>query len=499
MGRLRFVVPSRTRIVDGAISCAHMVGFDGIPWPGTVRLVESAEDSPAELVVERSINESGSFVIPWPVEGHGTIMLGTASLMERDQPYDLALELARGAATRVRNQLAEWEFGGLDVPDSVKQLVGQSTNALAIAVQATRVEQSADAAEAALKAAIDAGEQLVEAYCQQVLAVRKQQGELRGTMWGTAMACRELDAVPQEPLADAVNAINIPFCWRSIEPEEGCWDWSVCDALVDWCHDHQMHVLAGPLVCLDRCFQPEWVLHERADMQRLPELLLRFVDQVTDRYRGKITAWLCAARMNAPSNTPLADEQRLRLVLAALERVRRVDSSTPALVSFDQPFADYLSQESEGISPLQFADSLIRSNFGMIAIGLECNVGYWPGGTLVRDRLQWSQQLDRWSYLGLPLIPMMTAPSSDAPDDDAVCQPSPLAAGGSPPSPQFQRDVTARLARLFLAKHYVQGFFWSQLSDVQPHLFAHGGLFHGNYQPKPLLDVMQQIRREFDL
>ena len=61
----------------------------------------------------RETTESGRLFVPWPIEGHGTPIVGTATLAERPAPYVLAVELARGKLNDVRNQLADWTQMGL--------------------------------------------------------------------------------------------------------------------------------------------------------------------------------------------------------------------------------------------------------------------------------------------------------------------------------------------------------------------------------------------------
>ena len=47
--------------------------------------------------------------------------LTTGTLSERPQPYHLPLELARGKVGQLRNQLAEWQGIGMEVPAAVRQ------------------------------------------------------------------------------------------------------------------------------------------------------------------------------------------------------------------------------------------------------------------------------------------------------------------------------------------------------------------------------------------
>ena len=90
MGQMRFLVPRPERISEALLQRAYLAGMDCIPW-----LSETHWDG-SELIVVREIRESGNLYVPWPVVGQGELILCTASLMERKQPYHLPVELARG-------------------------------------------------------------------------------------------------------------------------------------------------------------------------------------------------------------------------------------------------------------------------------------------------------------------------------------------------------------------------------------------------------------------
>jgi hypothetical protein len=120
----------------------------------------------------------------------------------------------------------------------------------------------------------------------------------------------------------------------------------------------------------------------------------------------------------------------------------------------------------------------------LAGIGLELNVGYWPGGTLPRDLLEISLQIDRWAMLGMPLVVSLTAPSSGEKDPQAV-SPAVALGDGTPEglSTQSQKALVENVVPLLLAKQCVQGVIWNQLHDGSPHEFPHGGLFDAQDGP----------------
>src|SRR5260370_15812094 len=119
-GSMRMIVPPTGRLTQRLIERAYMAGPDQIPWPCRTRL----EDG--ELVLERNVTDSGKFHIPWPVEGHGEVVLCTGTLMERTRPYQLLVELARGKLNQGRNQIAYWQTLGLVVPAKVEAALHKS-------------------------------------------------------------------------------------------------------------------------------------------------------------------------------------------------------------------------------------------------------------------------------------------------------------------------------------------------------------------------------------
>jgi hypothetical protein len=114
MGLMRFIVHDRERIPPGGLDHVHMCGADDLPW------FNRAYFSGDQLVIERNEDDSGRAFVPWQVGDSGPLLISTSTLMERDQPYLLEVELARGTLNNLRNQIAQWEMMGLGVPQSLR-------------------------------------------------------------------------------------------------------------------------------------------------------------------------------------------------------------------------------------------------------------------------------------------------------------------------------------------------------------------------------------------
>jgi hypothetical protein len=259
-----------------------------------------------------------------------------------------------------------------------------------------------------------------------------------------------------------------------------------------------MRCCAGPLLKLGVGGIPDWMFLWEDDYLNLQSFIIQFVQAAVRRYRGRVQVWHVAARLNSPSSLRLSEEQELRLIAHVIESVRSIDTTTPLIVSFEQPWAEDLADSPKELSPLHLADALVRAQLGLTGIGLEINYGYWPGGTHARELLEVSRQIDRWSQFGLPLVVFLTSPSQLTPDPLAQNPAQPLAQcqpGGV--SGEHQAQQMERLLALLLCKHPVQAIFWNDFSDARPHEFAHAGLFDAQWQSKPLLQAMRALNERY--
>src|SRR6476646_6680788 len=144
MGVIRFRLSRPDCLPADATERAYVAGIDEIPWLTRTLRVEGG------MEVHRTESDSGNFYIPILVEKHGEIMLSTASLMERDEPYHLEVELARGTLNRLINQIATWQPLGMVVPEAVFAIKAQAREHFARA--ATRQDHPEEAADNALAA-----------------------------------------------------------------------------------------------------------------------------------------------------------------------------------------------------------------------------------------------------------------------------------------------------------------------------------------------------------
>ncbi len=459
--------------------------MDDIPWQSRTQWTDEG------LAIRRSEHDSGCFHIPWRVDGWGELLLSTATLMERDAVYHLTIELARGTLNRLRNQIAMWQAMGVSVaPPTIEHVARARAFGARPSRRRAEPEVADDEAQRATEAALAGTAALAREFSELALAGKRFQSAKSTTLLGVNLGSAAASESILQALAGTFNAATVPLLWREVEKLEGRRDWSLSDRQVEWCRSNGLKVCAGPLLQLDRCATPDWLYLWEGDDDNLMAFVADYLRAAVSRYRGRVHVWQCAARLNAADVFSLSEEQRLRMAVLAIEVTRQADPRAPIVLLVDQPWAEFMSENECDLSPLHFADALVRRpKSGLSGIGLEINLGSWPGGTALRDVLEFGRLVDRWSLLGLPLLIMLTLPSSSAADPLARGASQPLHYGpGGDATPESQRRWVDAIVPMLLAKQPVQAIFWNQLSDAAPHDFPHGGLFDAAGAAKPILD-----------
>jgi hypothetical protein len=472
---------------------AYFTGMDRTPgWL-------SVELRPGLLLCHRETPESGRLFVPWPVEGFGTPIIGTATLAERPEPYDLAVELARGKLNDVRNQTADWLQLGLRAPAELEAKLHEAQRAFARAVTAqAEPERAAAFARASLKATFEAGQILVAAYTTQVL-----QNRLAYTpRLPTWLACG-LEGVPKAApwsgtLVEAINAAQIRCAWARIAPGEGHYRWDEVDAQLSWCRKRRLTPMAGPLLEFHPNALPDWLWLYEDDLEGITDMIIDLVRQAVSRYRGKVPVWHIVHRAGSSEILGLSEEDQFRLTAKLLQVARQADPSAQLVLDLDRPWAEWMGSTPFQLGPLHMADELARAELGLTGLGLEIAPGFSAPGSHIRDLFDFSKLLDLYSLLNLPLYITLALPSSAEPDPQAATAVRvETEQWPAPPDEQLQRAWVQDWVSLAIAKPFVRAVTWLQPSDAAPHLYPAAGLFRADQTPKPAFDWLRSIRQAY--
>jgi hypothetical protein len=491
MGMMKFLLPAGLS-GDAARELERTCvagGQDNMPFPTQV-LVE-----PGEMTVIRGIDESGCLVAPWEVNGSDRIMAGSATLMERPQPYHLLIELARGKLNQVRGQVSDWIMGGLQLTDALAEQIHLATEAFVHAVVGACDGNIAEAKKA-LAECFRAADLLAKTYVSQVFQLRHE----RQPCLDTALGCRLANSISNESggpnLEDTFNSVCLPFHWDQLEPEEGGYSWQECDALVNWGQTRELRLQGGPLLDFTGQHFPTWFWRRKRDLATISSLLCNYVEAVIDRYRDHVRTWHITTASNASQLLAGGDEELLWLTVRAAEAVRQIDPSLEIVLGITQPWGEYLAGKEHTHSPFVFADTLARSGLKLAALDLELVMGVTPRGSYCRDLLDASRLIDLYALLGVPLHITLGYPSSAGPD--ALAAPDQEVAGGhwrGGFSSTVQADWAADFAALALCKPSVKAVHWVHASDAEAHVFPHCGLIDPQGNVKPVLEKLRNLRK----
>ena len=497
MGQFHFDVPEPASDLIGRSLWrdAYICGIEGVPWQSQNSFNGS------RLTISRGIESSGKLYLACPLDGMGFRTLSTCSLRATDdEAYLLPLELARGSCFRARIQSDAWQRNGLALSDEFQSLMEQGTELFLDAAQ--RRADPARSAEAALesillleRAIIDLG----ESYAVQSIAFRKQREPQLGTLLaGTVIPPSPTSSPHSDAFCDTFNAAAVRLNWADIETDSGRFDYEPAEHSIRYCASRGMRIIGGPLIDFRDRLMPHWLYLLENNFDTFLNTVMAFVDKTVAKFRGSVQLWNCATGLNTPGPLRLDDEQVMRLSIGILQTVRRTDPTTPAIMSFDQPYGEYLAKDHDGISPLHFADALVRSGLGMAGVGLEVRVNYETDATLPRSAVDFGQMIDRWATLGLPMLVQLAVPGGSGPDQQALAPSKVLALDPSTgDAAAEQLRVAGPLIRTLLAKQIVHGVVWDGWSDAEPHVMSHSGLIDSGGRQRPLLEYLERVRREF--
>jgi hypothetical protein len=493
MGTITFQLPPDLS-PDAANELDHagmLGGQDNMPYGARI-LVE-----PDRMLVGRNTEESGYVMAPWTVEGAGQLMTATPTVIERDQPYQLQVELARGKVNQVRGQAAEWLMGGLQIPGELTTLIREATRAFARTVSYLPTLEAGPHAQETLRLAFQSADQLVQAYVSQVFQVR----HTRQPRIDTALGCRLGPTLPGDalaaPLLEACNSLCIPFSWNEVEPAEADYQWEAYDQVLHWAQSQNLPIVGGPLVDFSTGRLPDWLWLWDGDISSLAGMMCNHVETVVSRYRGRVRTWQVCAGSNLAGILSLGEDELLWLTVRLVEAARQVDPQLELLVGIAQPWGEYMTQGDRNHSPFVFADTLIRSGLSLHALDLELVMGALPRGSYCRDALEVSRLIDLYALLGVPLQMTMGYPAADGADPKADGE-APVSGGHWREGfmAEVQADWVSSFVGLALCKPAVRSVQWAHLTDAVPHQFPHCGLADAEDQPRPVLKRLRELRRK---
>ena len=474
MGRICFQT-SRIQFLDEPLlrSC-YMTGLEGIAWEREITFAGT------RLMIDRQTHESGHFFFPWRSENGLEFMLATTSLRESKDDYHLEVELARGTLHRLRSYLAE-RSNQYKLSQTYAEKLTAAHEHLIDAVLHWRSDpqQAGDLAATAIELCLYVINHLSVEDAGHLMEARHQAG-MTNSMFGVKLGQLPDNESDRDTLAGAFDSVMLPFNWKDVSPDEGKFQFFDVDQMLEWSHRHGKKVFAGPLIQLTEASLPQWLYIWQNDFATVQNYVMQYIEEVVRRYKGRVHAWHTSCGLNSSNTLGFSEEQTVRLSVDIVETIRRLDNSTPVIVSFDLPWGDYAANRHSDLSPLQFADALVRAELGINGIGIDLSFGSSAKECTPRDFLELSRMLQQWSSLRLPLIVGVSLPT-DAEEVE----------GELPAEGCWDTASSLNLLQVLRSKPSVQALFWNQLTDGTAQ--RPGGVLTFDGRPKKMLYQLRTL------
>ncbi|HBN78922.1 MAG TPA: glycoside hydrolase, partial [Planctomycetaceae bacterium] len=243
MGLMRFDLGSDAILAHKErFEHAFVTNYDGAVFPTRIEIHGQ------HLHCIRKKSDSGKLNISWPVSGFGTPILRTTSLNERDVPYVLAVELARGQICEIKDQAASWEHAGMLLPEQYYSLYKDAFRDFVLSTfEQDNPALATEMANIALAKICHAEDVLTKSYVTQRMQVRRQRFAHPPALMGCDLGTIPVSEIPEGYLK-AFRAATINLDWKAIESEEGTYLWDVHDEQVEWAVQNKLVLRGGPLL-----------------------------------------------------------------------------------------------------------------------------------------------------------------------------------------------------------------------------------------------------------
>lgn len=492
---LSFAAYSEGKLADKVnLSGAYLVGSDDIPLRADITFAKGI------ISCKKRAAGPAGLALLWEVSGVGSILLETIRVQERDRPYILQVELARGRLMRLLNKLEDW--GLLDHAD-LTEVLSRVDEVRGLVIQALQADTPAEAAsigEEALRQGVVVSEDISHHYAALLLERKKQSGGLSRPVFGCAIHLDRPSELSRKRLASAFDFVTVPIVWRDIEPSEQTFNWKPLDAWVELLSKHNIPIRGSALLSFSEKQVPDWLYIWEHDFDTIRDLAFEHACRVINRYGQYIQTWVVASGIHATNCFTFNFEQLMELTRMTAALTKQLCPRGTAIIELVAPWGEYYARNQRTIPPTLYADMAVQSGINFDAFGLKCLFGLAMDGMYVRDMFQVSAMLDHYCKLGKPLhITGVEVPSSTERRPSDVESGASAVDGGmwhEPWSEEIQARWLRQFAEIALSKSAIETIAWQEFVDHQDQMIPHGGLLREDLTPKTTYDRLVAMRSE---
>ena len=471
------------------LSGAYVVGSEDVPLRADISFKDGV------ITCQKRAAGPAGLAILWNVPGVGEILIETVRLPERDQPYILQVELARGRLMRINQKTEEWGLLDFEDAEPILAQAGRARDLLIKALQADTPPQAAALAEQALGAAAQASEALSRLHADVFLSRRKQSGGIPRRVFGCAVNLEPPCEESRERLMSAFDFVTVPVRWRDIEPAEQSFNWKPLDAWMEVLTKQRMPIKGSTLVSFNERHIPEWLYIWEHDFDTIRDLVFEHIRRVINRYGQFVHAWNVVSGIHAHNCFAFNFEQLMELTRMSAALTRQSAPRSSVIIDLVAPWGEYYARNPRTIPPLLYADAVVQSGVSFDAFGLQFQFGPGIDGMFVRDMFQISSLLDQFSRVGKPLH----VSAVQVPSDTIAGSKEPAINGGiwhRPWDEEAQSEWLDEFFTIALSKPFVDSVSWRSLADCRGQAVPNGGLLRSDFAPKAAYERLVKLRSD---
>ncbi|MFA5239195.1 MAG: endo-1,4-beta-xylanase [Phycisphaerae bacterium] len=487
---MKFQVFKNGKLVNKfTLSGAYLFGGDGI----AIRRAQITFKN-GIIECEKPSMETAGLALLWPIEGFGKVLLPTTCLPEREQPYNLNVEITRAKLMQIINKREDWAFFGRpdDLMDSSKEAQDLFVQALQNISDAPAASKLADES---LERAIIISEKLAGKQANLLFDARnKNRGFGRG-----CLGCRiDTEAVTNpgylEKLLKLFGFAMIPVNWAKIESEKGSYDFSTIDACINTLGKKKIAIGAGPLLHFSKEYLPAWLLGGGIGFEKIREAAYRFVSNIVTRYSKSIHAWRVVSGLNAFNHFGFSFEQVLEMTRAANMAVKQGSDRALKIIEINNLWGEYYATTPGTIPPLVYVDMVIQSGISFDAFGLAMQFGKNEAGMHIRDMMQISAVLDYFAAVAKPLyITEVEIPSQN---NGRLYNGEAAGVWHEEWDQPRQGQWIEQFYKIALSKPFVERVTYSNLADTGDSEIANSGLLTSDFEPRESFQTLSKLRSD---
>jgi len=469
------------------LSTAYLVGADNVPIRGEFTYHKG------EILCRKRAAGPAALTVMWVTKNFGTVMLETTRLPERDEPYLLNLELARGRMMRLLQKREEWGLFDLSEAQVINEKALECRDLLLEAI--THMDEPRKACEFAdkcLAISLPLSEQAALTHADALLQRRIQTKNFPRGAFGATADLGGANEAYRRLLLGLADFIHLPMHWKLIEPQEQTFEWGVFDEWVDFLRRARVPCVGGPLVNFAEGAVPDWLYIWEHDYETVRDMLYEHIDRVVNRYAQNVALWNVLSGLHVNAQFSFTFDQLMDLTRMTVGLVKKINPGARTMIELTQPWGEYYASNQRSIPPLLYAEMIVQSGITFDVFGVQMKFGIPRDGCWQRDLFQISAMLDRFAALGKPLIiSAVEVPSVQSPDGDAS------GLWRKPWSETLQAKWLEAVTDIALARPYVEAICWHDVADPAPKTrnIVGGGLVNTDLSPKQSHKTWTSLRR----